>query len=48
VLGWALVFLVLALIAAAFGFQGVAGAGSGLARMMFFVFLVLFVVAVIF
>jgi uncharacterized membrane protein YtjA (UPF0391 family) len=48
VLGWALVFLVLALVAAAFGFQGVAGTASGMARMLFFLFLVLFVLSVLF
>jgi uncharacterized membrane protein YtjA (UPF0391 family) len=48
VLGWALIFLVLALVAAAFGFQGVSGTASGMARMLFFLFLVLFVLSVLF
>ena len=47
-LGWALVFLVIALIAGAFGFRGVAGMATGFAKLLFFVFLVLFVVALIF
>ena len=47
-LGWALIFLVLALVAAAFGFQGVAGTASGMARGLFFLFLVLFVLSVLF
>ncbi len=46
-LGWALTFLVIALIAAAFGFGGIAGASIGIAQILFFVFLVLFVVAMI-
>jgi uncharacterized membrane protein YtjA (UPF0391 family) len=48
VLGWALIFLVLALVAAAFGFRGVAGAATGMAKVLFFLFLVLFVLAVLF
>jgi uncharacterized membrane protein YtjA (UPF0391 family) len=47
-LGWALVFLVLALVAAAFGFRGVAGTATGFAKTMFFLFLVLFVLSVLF
>lgn len=46
-LGWALTFFVLALIAAALGFGGVAGTLAGIAEILFFVFLVLFVVALI-
>ena len=40
---WALMFLVVALIAAAFGFGGIAGAAAGIAKILFFVFLVLFI-----
>ena len=47
-LGWALVFLVVALIAGAFGFRGVAGMATGFAKVVFFVFLVLFVLALVF
>ena len=47
-LGWALLFLVIALIAGAFSFRGVAGMATGFAQLLFFVFLVLFVVALIF
>ena len=47
-LGWALIFLVLALVAAAFGFRGVAGPTTGMAKALFFLFLVLFVLAVLF
>jgi uncharacterized membrane protein YtjA (UPF0391 family) len=38
-LSWALGFLVLALIAGALGFGGIAGAASGIAQILFFVFL---------
>lgn len=46
-LGWALTFLVVALIAGALGFGGVAGASAGIAQTLFFIFVVLFVVAMI-
>ena len=43
-LKWALIFLVVALIAGALGFTGVAGAAMGIAKILFFVFLVVFAV----
>ncbi len=47
-LGWALTFLVVALIAAFLGFSGVAAASAGIAKILFVVFLVLFVAAMVF
>ncbi|HEY8495124.1 MAG TPA: DUF1328 domain-containing protein [Myxococcota bacterium] len=44
-LGWALTFFVVALIAAALGFTGIAGAATHIAQILFFVFLALLVVA---
>ena len=46
-LHYAVVFLVIALIAALLGFGGIAGASMGIAKILFFVFLVLFVVSLI-
>ena len=46
-LGWALTFLVIALIAGALGFGVVAGAAAGIAKIIFFVFLVLLVVSLV-
>ena len=46
-LGWALTFLVIALIAAVFGFGGIASASAGIAQILFFIFVALFVVAII-
>ena len=46
-LNWALTFLVIALIAAAFGFGGIAGTATGIAKILFFVFLVLFVISLV-
>jgi uncharacterized membrane protein YtjA (UPF0391 family) len=47
-LGWAIAFFIIALIAALFGFGGIAAAASGIAQVLFFIFLVLFVVSLIF
>lgn len=47
-LRWALAFLVLALIAALFGFTSIAGESMSIARILFFVFLVLFIVGVVY
>jgi uncharacterized membrane protein YtjA (UPF0391 family) len=44
---YALVFLVVALIAAAIGFGGVAGVAMEGARLLFWVFIVLFVVSLV-
>lgn len=46
-LRWAVVFLVVALIAALFGFTNVAGTSIAAAQILFFVFLVLFVVSLL-
>lgn len=44
---WALVFFVIAVIAAVFGFGGIAAAAVGIAKILFFVFLALFVLTLI-
>ena len=46
-LGWALTFLVVALIAGVLGFTTIAGAAMGIAKIVFFVFLILFAVSVV-
>jgi len=46
-LSWSLTFLVIALIAAALGFGGIAGVATGIAKILFFVFLVAFVVSLV-
>ncbi len=40
---WALVFLLVAIVAGALGFGGIAGASVGIAQILFFVFLVLLI-----
>jgi uncharacterized membrane protein YtjA (UPF0391 family) len=44
-LSWALVFFVLAIVAAALGFGGIAGASAGIAQILFFIFLALMVLS---
>jgi uncharacterized membrane protein YtjA (UPF0391 family) len=46
-LGWALTFLVVALIAGLLGFTTIAGAAMGIAKILFYVFLVLFLVSIV-
>ncbi|MFZ0581354.1 MAG: DUF1328 family protein [Candidatus Acidiferrales bacterium] len=46
-LQWALAFFIIALIAAVLGFGGIAVAAAGIAKILFFVFLVLFLVALV-
>ena len=46
-LRWALIFLVIALIAALFGFGGIAGAATGVAQILFWVFVALLVISVV-
>jgi len=47
-LRWSILFLIIALVAALFGFGMVAGIAWDAARLLCFVFLVLFVVSLIF
>jgi uncharacterized membrane protein YtjA (UPF0391 family) len=47
-LGWALTFLVIALIAAVLGFGGIAGFAVGIAKIIFFVAIILFVISAVF
>jgi len=46
-LNWALAFLLIAILAAIFGFTGIAVASAGIAKILFFVFLVVFLVTLI-
>ena len=39
-LRWALIFLVVALVAAVLGFGGIAGTAAGIAKILFWIFLV--------
>ena len=46
-LRWALVFFIVALVAAVLGFSGVALAAAGIAKILFYIFLVLFLVSLV-
>jgi len=46
-LGWALTFLVIALIAGVLGFGVIAGTAAWIAKVVFVVFLVLFIIGLI-
>jgi uncharacterized membrane protein YtjA (UPF0391 family) len=46
-LSWALAFFIIAIIAAVFGFGNIAAGAAGIAQVLFFIFLVAFVIALI-
>jgi uncharacterized membrane protein YtjA (UPF0391 family) len=46
-LRWALIFFIVALLAAVFGFSGIALAAAGIAKILFYIFLVLFLVSLV-
>ncbi len=46
-LGWALTFLVVALVAAVLGFGGIAGLSIEIAKIIFFVAIVLFLISAV-
>ena len=47
-LSWAITFLVIALIAGILGFGGIMTTSVGIAKIIFFVFLIMFIVSLIF
>jgi uncharacterized membrane protein YtjA (UPF0391 family) len=47
-LRWALTFFIIAIIAALFGFGGIAATASGIAQILFYIFLILFLIALLF
>jgi len=44
---WAAVFFVIAIVAAVFGFGGIAEGAGSIAKVLFFIFLILFVVSLL-
>jgi uncharacterized membrane protein YtjA (UPF0391 family) len=47
-LSWALTFLIVAIIAALFGFGGIATTAAGIAQILFVIFIVLFLASLIY
>ncbi|CCK74182.1 MAG: DUF1328 domain-containing protein [Oleispira antarctica] len=46
-LHWALVFFIVSIVAALFGFGGIASSAVSIAKILFFIFIVLFAVSLI-
>ena len=46
-LRWALIFLVVAILAGVLGFAGIMVAAAGIAKLLFYLFLVLFVISLV-
>jgi len=46
--GWAITFLIVALIAAVLGFGGIAGTAVSIAKLIFFVAIVLFAISLVY
>ncbi|PTW62941.1 uncharacterized membrane protein YtjA (UPF0391 family) [Breoghania corrubedonensis] len=46
--GWAITFLIIAIIAAVLGFGGIAGTAIGIAKIIFFVALALLVISLVY
>jgi uncharacterized membrane protein YtjA (UPF0391 family) len=46
-LSWSLTFLVVAIVAGLFGFWGIAGVSTDIAKVLFFFFLIAFVVSLV-
>lgn len=44
-LNWAFAFLIFALVAGVFGFGGIAAEATGIAKILFFLFIVLFLIS---
>jgi uncharacterized membrane protein YtjA (UPF0391 family) len=47
-LRWSVIFFIVAIIAAIFGFGGIAEGAADIAKVLFFIFLALFVIAILF
>lgn len=46
-LNWSVTFFIVAIIAAFFGYSGIAGTATDMAKILFFVFLIIFLVSFI-
>ncbi len=46
-LRWAVIFFIISIVAALFGFGGISAAAAGIAKVLFYIFLALFLLALI-
>jgi uncharacterized membrane protein YtjA (UPF0391 family) len=46
-LSWGIAFLIIALVVALFGFGGIASTASGIAKLLFFLFLTIFIIMLV-
>ncbi len=46
-LKWALIFFLISIVAAVFGFGGIAAASADIARILFYIFIVIFLVLLV-
>lgn len=46
-LGWAMTFFIIAIVAAIFGFTGIAASAAGIAKLLFFGFLILAAISLV-
>ncbi|MFI5218466.1 MAG: DUF1328 family protein [Bacteroidia bacterium] len=46
-LKWSATFLIIAIVAAIFGFTGIASGAAAIAKVLFFIFIALFLIAII-
>ncbi len=46
-LGWAITFFIIAIVAAALGFGGIAGSAVYIAQILFVIFLILFLISLV-
>ncbi len=46
-LTWSIIFLIVSIVAALFGFTNIAGTSMDIAKVLFFIFLILFIVSLI-
>jgi uncharacterized membrane protein YtjA (UPF0391 family) len=44
---WAVIFLLIAIVGAMFGFRGVSSVATQIAKVLFFIFLVLFIISLV-
>lgn len=47
-LRWSVIFFIIAIVAAVFGFGGIAEGAASIAKILFFIFLALFIITILF